>query len=191
MELPWLYTAPSFGQRCYIEPSARIVGDVTLGDDCSVWYHAVIRGDVYPISIGARTNVQDQVVIHCSRGKASTKIGDDVSIGHAALLHGCTIDDRVLIGMGAVVMDGAHVGADSIIGAGALVSPGTVVPPGSLVVGTPGRVKRQLTDDERTFLISSAKNYMGYAEAYRKAWADGAPGLALLPGPPKSVGRPD
>lgn len=184
MDLPWLYTEPVIPPSCYVEPSARIVGDVVLGEDCSVWYQAVIRGDVFPIRIGARTNVQDQVVLHCTRGQAALTLGDDVSIGHRAVLHGCTVGDRVLIGMGAVVMDGAIVGSDSLIGAGALVTPGTLIPPGSLVVGSPARVKRQLGEEERLGLKASAANYVGYAAAYRKAWEEGAPGLRRLPGPP-------
>lgn len=187
MELPWLYKEPVIPESVYVEPSARIVGDVELGEACSVWYHAVIRGDVFPIRVGARTNVQDGAILHCTRGKAATTLGDDVSIGHRAILHGCTVGSRVLIGMGAVVMDGAVIGDDCIIGAGALVTPGVVIPAGSLAVGSPARVRRPLTEAERAFLVQSAQNYMGYAEAYRQAWAAGAPGLARLPGPPEGA----
>lgn len=187
MDLPFLDTPPSIHPTTYVEPSARIVGDVLLGPEVSVWYYAVIRGDVGPVRIGARSNIQDQVICHCTRGKFSLTLGEDVSVGHRAVLHGCTIGDRVLIGMGAIVMDGAVIGDDCLIGAGALVTPGTVVPSGSLVVGSPGRVKRELTEDERAFLPISAANYVGYAEAYRKAWKRGAPGLAKLPGPPETL----
>lgn len=187
MDLPWLDVPPRIDPSAFVEASARIVGDVVLGPECSVWYFALIRGDVGSIRIGRRTNVQDHVVIHCTRNKASTTIGDEVSIGHRAVLHGCTVGDRVLVGMGAILMDGVEIGDDCIVGAGALVTPGTCIPAGSLVVGSPGRVKRPLEEGERAFLKASAANYVGYSHAYREAWSRSAPGLMLLPRPP--VGR--
>lgn len=184
MELPWLYATPKIHPSCYIEPSARLVGDVELGPDCSLWYQAVVRGDVNTIRVGCRTNVQDGAVLHVTKARFALTIGDDVSVGHRAILHGCTLGSRILVGMGTIVMDRAVIGDDCIIGAGSLVTEGTIIPPGSLVIGSPARVKRPLTDEERSFLKITAANYVGYAEAYRKAWAEGAPGLNLLPGPP-------
>ncbi len=158
---------PKVPASCFIEESAQLVGDVVLGEDCSVWFNTVIRGDVNPIRIGARTNVQDLTMIHVMSRKFGTTIGDDVTIGHHVVLHGCTVGSRVLIGMGAILMDGVEVGDDCIVAAGALLTQGTKVPPGSLVVGSPGRIRRALTDEERAFLVQSAQNYLGYAAEYR------------------------
>ena len=129
---------PDIGPGCFLAESADVIGDVTIGADSSVWFGAAIRGDYEPIAIGCRTNVQDNVTIHCDETHP-TVIGDDVSIGHNAVVHGATLENRVLVGMGAVVLDGAVIGEGSIVGAGAVVTKNTVVPPGSLVLGTPGR----------------------------------------------------
>lgn len=158
---------PQIPASCFIEESAQIIGDVELGEDASVWFNSVVRGDVNPIRIGARTNIQDLSMVHVLSQKFGTTIGDDVTVGHHVVLHGCTVGSRVLIGMGAILMDGVEVGDDCIIAAGALLTPGTKIPSGSLAVGSPARVKRPLNDDERAFLVQSAKNYVGYARAYQ------------------------
>ncbi len=147
--------------------SAEIIGDVEVGEDSSLWFHVVVRGDVNIIRIGKRTNVQDGTVIHVTNKTHPTLIGDDVTIGHNVTLHGCTIGNRCLIGMGAVIMDGAVVEDDAMIAAGALVTPGTRVTSGSLFAGSPARCKRTLTADETAFLLKSANNYLEYVKTYR------------------------
>jgi carbonic anhydrase/acetyltransferase-like protein (isoleucine patch superfamily) len=159
--------SPRVHPSCFVEDSAQVVGDVELGEDSSVWFNTVIRGDVNPIRIGKRTNLQDLTMVHVTSQKHSTTVGDDVTVGHHVVLHGCTVGNRVLVGMGAILMDGVEVGDDCIIGAGALLTPGTQVPPGSLVVGSPAKVKRPLNDEERAFLQQSARNYVHYAAEHR------------------------
>ena len=144
-----------------------VTGDVELGPESSLWFGTVVRGDVNTVRIGARTNVQDGTVIHVTTRTHPTVIGDDVTIGHRAVLHGCTVHDRCLIGIGAIVLDGAVVGPDAMVGAGALVPPGAVVPPGTLVMGQPARPRRPLTPEEIAFLRTSAANYVSYAARYR------------------------
>ncbi|MFY0522766.1 gamma carbonic anhydrase family protein [Archangium gephyra] len=158
---------PRVHPSCFVEDSAQVIGDVELGEDSSVWFNSVLRGDVNPIRIGRRTNIQDLSMIHVTSERYSTSIGDDVTVGHHVVLHGCTVGNRVLVGMGAIVMDGVEIGDDSIIGAGTLLTPGTKIPPGSLVVGSPGKVKRTLTDEERGFLLESAKHYVRTAADHR------------------------
>lgn len=155
---------PHAGERCYIAGSASVVGEVTLGDDCSVWFGAALRGDSGHIEIGPRSNVQDNATVHCSVGGA-VRIGSDVSIGHNAVVHGAVLEDGVLVGMGAVVLDGAVIGEGSIIGAGAIVTKGTVVPPNSLVIGVPGRVIRALPAGSN---LENAREYVIRKEEYRK-----------------------
>jgi len=157
---------PQLGERVFVDPSAVVIGAVTLGDDCSVWPQAAIRGDVHSIRIGARTSVQDGAVLHvthagpyCPDGFA-LEIGDDVTIGHAAVLHGCRIGNRVLIGMGAIVLDGAVIGDDVVIGAGALVPPGKTLAGGALYKGSPAQRARDLTADELAFFRYSAEHYV-------------------------------
>jgi carbonic anhydrase/acetyltransferase-like protein (isoleucine patch superfamily) len=157
---------PTIPKSCFIEETAVVVGDVVMGEDCSAWFHAVIRGDVHYIRIGQRTNVQDLSVLHVTHDTAPLVIGDEVTIGHHVVLHGCTIKDRVLIGMGAIVMDKVVIGEDSIVGAGALVTEGTIVPPKSLILGAPARVKRPVTDKELAWIRESAQNYVDYARQY-------------------------
>jgi carbonic anhydrase/acetyltransferase-like protein (isoleucine patch superfamily) len=152
----------------YIDESAQVIGDVEIGPESSVWMNAVVRGDVNRIRIGRRTNVQDGTIVHVMHRTHPTDIGNDVTIGHAAIVHGCTIADRVLIGMGAIVLNGARVGEDSIVAAGTLVTEGTVIPPRSMVMGSPGRVRRSLTEDEVTFLMQSADNYVRYRLDYQQ-----------------------
>lgn len=151
----------------YVDPGAQIIGDVVIGAHSSVWCNAVVRGDVNVIRIGARTNVQDLAMLHVTRRTAPLSIGDEVTIGHAAILHGCTVKNRCLIGMGAIVMDGAVIGEESIVGAGALVTEGTVIPPRSLAVGAPAAVRRALRAEEIAFLAESAANYVSDAVDYR------------------------
>jgi len=157
---------PTIPSSCFIEETGIVIGDVVLGENCSVWFHAVIRGDVNYIRLGSRTNVQDLCMLHVTHDTHPLIIGDEVTIGHSVVLHGCTIKDRVLIGMGAIVMDGAVIGEDSVVGAGALITEGTIVPPKSLVLGSPAKVKRPVTDKEVTWIKESADNYVKYAGQY-------------------------
>jgi carbonic anhydrase/acetyltransferase-like protein (isoleucine patch superfamily) len=162
---------PRIDPSAYLVASAVVVGDVTIGPQSSVWFHAVVRGDIEPIRIGARTNVQDNATLHVVGGRFATTLGDGVTVGHNAVVHGCTIEDGALVGMGAIVLDGALVGRESLVGAGAVVAPGTRVPPRSLVLGSPARVVRALTEDELARLHAAAANYVEYARRYR---AEGA-----------------
>jgi carbonic anhydrase/acetyltransferase-like protein (isoleucine patch superfamily) len=157
---------PTIPASCFVEDTGIIIGDVVMGEECSVWFHAVIRGDVHRIRIGNRTNVQDLCMLHVTHDTHPLIIGDEVTIGHNVVLHGCTIKDRVLIGMGAIIMDGAVIGEDSVVGAGALVTEGTVVPPKSLILGSPGRVKRPVSEKELDWIKESADNYVTYAKQY-------------------------
>ena len=160
---------PALDPSVWVVDSAVIIGDVRLGAESSVWFHAVLRGDVERIRIGARSNVQDNATVHVTGGRFGTTVGDDVTIGHAAVLHGCTVGNRCLIGIGAIVLDGAEIGDDCLVGAGALVTPGTQVPAGSLVLGSPARRVRELNADEVAHLRRSAANYVSHARAYRSA----------------------
>ncbi|HZS12600.1 MAG TPA: gamma carbonic anhydrase family protein [Nitrospirales bacterium] len=159
-------TRPTIAESAYIEETAVIIGDVVIGERSSVWFHTVVRGDVHYIRIGDRTNVQDLCMLHVTHDTHPLVIGHDVTIGHRVVLHGCTVQDRVLIGMGAVIMDGAVIGEDSVVGAGALVTEGTVVPPKSLILGTPAKVKRPVTEQELAWIRESAENYVRYARQY-------------------------
>jgi carbonic anhydrase/acetyltransferase-like protein (isoleucine patch superfamily) len=163
---PFNQITPTFPSTVFIEPSAQVIGDVTIGADSSIWFGSVVRGDVHFIRIGARTNVQDLSVLHVTRRTHPLIIGNEVTLGHRVMLHGCTIQDRVLIGMGAIVLDGALVEEGSIIGAGALVTEGMTIPSGSLVIGVPGKVRRSLTPEEAAFLKRSAQNYVDLAQIY-------------------------
>jgi carbonic anhydrase/acetyltransferase-like protein (isoleucine patch superfamily) len=157
---------PTIPKSCFIEETAAVIGDVAMGEHCSVWFNAVIRGDVNDIRIGNRTNVQDLCMLHVTHDTHPLVIGNDVTIGHNVVLHGCTIQDRVLVGMGAIIMDGAVIGEDSVVGAGALVVEGTVVPPKSLILGAPAKVKRPVTEQELSWIKESAENYVKYARQY-------------------------
>ncbi|HTN53894.1 MAG TPA: gamma carbonic anhydrase family protein [Anaeromyxobacter sp.] len=159
--------SPRLHPSVFVAEGSAILGDVEIGEDSSVWYGTVVRGDVNSIRIGARTNLQDQTVVHVTTATHPTVIGDDVTIGHRVVLHGCTVRDRCLIGIGAIVLDGAVIGPDAMVGAGALVPPGAVVPPGTLVLGAPARAKRPLTPDELAFLPRSAASYVAYAARHR------------------------
>lgn len=157
---------PTIPDSCFIEETGVVIGDVVLGEHCSVWFHTVIRGDVHFIRIGDRTNMQDLCMLHVTHDTHPLIIGNEVTIGHGAILHGCTIKDRVLIGMGAIVMDGAVIGEDSIVGAGALVVENTIVPPKSVILGSPARVRRAVTESELAWIKESADNYVKYAGQY-------------------------
>ncbi len=158
---------PRIDPSVFLATGCVVVGDVEVGPGSSIWFGAVVRGDVNFIRIGARTNIQDQAVVHVTGGTHPTVIGDDVTIGHQAVLHGCTVKDRCLIGIGAIVLDGAVVGEEAMVGAGALVPPGMVVPARALVMGAPARVKRTLGDAEVDGLRASAAHYVEYARRYR------------------------
>lgn len=156
---------PAIGDRVFIAPTASVIGDVALGEDTSVWFSAVLRGDGYPIRVGARTNVQDGAVLHVTSGKASTTVGDDVTIGHLALVHGCVVGNLCLIGMGSIVLDGAVIEDESMVAAGALVPPGMRVPARSLVMGRPGKVVRTLGQADLDQLRAAAHGYVSHARA--------------------------
>lgn len=150
---------PVVHPTAFVAENATVIGDVEIGEDSSIWFGSVVRGDVNYIRIGERTNIQDNCVIHVSGGTHPTVLGSEITVGHRVLLHGCTVDDRCLIGMGAILMDGVHVGEECLVGAGSLLTPGTIVPPRSLVIGSPARVKRELTAEEIEFLDRSWRNY--------------------------------
>ncbi len=163
---PFKDTAPQIHSSAWVTESAQIIGDVVIGELCSVWFKAVIRGVVNHIRIGKRTNIQDGCVLHVARRTFPLVIGDEVTVGHNATLHACTIGNRCLIGMGAVLMDGAELGENSIVGAGSVVTSGTKIPPGSLALGSPARVKRPLTEMESRSIRESAAHYVGDIETY-------------------------
>jgi carbonic anhydrase/acetyltransferase-like protein (isoleucine patch superfamily) len=166
--LPVKNIHPSIPDTCWIAPNATIVGDVTFGDHCSVWFNAVIRGDVHFIKIGDRTNIQDGAVIHCTYQKASTTIGNDVSIGHNALIHGCTLKDHVLVGMGAIVMDNVIVEEYCIIAAGSVVLENTLCESGFLYAGTPAKKIKALTEDQIALLNKLPNNYIMYSDWFKE-----------------------
>ena len=167
--LPVEGKSPRFGKNCFVAPNATIVGDVEIGDDCSIWFNAVVRGDVNSITIGNRVNIQDGVVIHGTYKKTSVTIGDDVSIGHNAIVHGCIIRERVLIGMGAIVMDNAEIGKNSIIAAGAVVLEGTKVESCTIYGGTPARKIKDIPSDLISGQIERiAQNYLVYSGWFNK-----------------------
>ena len=159
---------PVIAASAYIDPASVIIGDVTIGEDSSVWPMCVIRGDVHHIRIGARTNIQDGSVLHVMRGEWSLVLGDEVTVGHAVTLHGCTIESRCLIGMGAIILNGAVVGTGSIVAAGTLIPERTAIPPGSLVMGSPGKVKRVLGESDQASIRDYAQRYIEYKNIYRE-----------------------
>ena len=155
---------PVFGTNVYLAENATVIGEVQLGDDCSIWFNAVVRGDVHYIRIGNKVNIQDGAVIHCTYQKAPTNVGNNVSIGHNALVHGCTIHDNVLVGMGAIVMDGVVVESNSIIAAGAVVLEGTHIESGSIYAGVPAKKVKELSEEQTARLVEGiANNYVMYA----------------------------
>ncbi len=166
--LPVKGVSPRIGTDVFIAPNATIVGDVTMGEGCSVWFNAVIRGDVNAIQIGDKVNIQDNAVIHCTYEKYATTIGNNVSIGHSAIVHGCKVEDDVLIGMGAIVMDGAVIGSNSIVAAGAVVLEGTIVPPGSIFAGVPAKKVKDISPELINGEIQRiAKNYGMYSSWFK------------------------
>jgi carbonic anhydrase/acetyltransferase-like protein (isoleucine patch superfamily) len=159
---------PEMGNDCFIAPNATIVGNVVMGDQCSVWFNAVIRGDVNSIRMGNKVNVQDGAVIHCTFEKTKTLIGNNVSIGHNAIVHGCVIDDNVLIGMGSIVMDNARIGSNSIIAAGAVVLENTIVEPGSIYAGVPAKKVKDISQELINGEINRiAENYLRYSKWFK------------------------
>ncbi len=165
---PYQGKAPRIDPSAFVAEGSVVVGDVELGPGASIWFGAVVRGDVHSIRIGARSNIQDLSVVHVTGGTHPTSVGEDVTVGHRVVLHGCTVHDRCLIGIGAVVLDGAEIGPEAVVGAGALVPPGMKVPPRTLVMGTPAKVKRTLSDAEVANLRASADHYVAYAARYRE-----------------------
>ena len=163
---PFRGVLPRVHSTAFVDDSAQVIGDVEIGEESSVWMTAVIRGDVHRIRIGRRTNIQDGTVVHVMRHTHPTTVGDNVTVGHGALLHGCTIEDRCLIGIGAILLNGAHIGTGSIVAAGTLIVEEMKVPPRSLVMGSPGRVKRPLTDAEAESIQDLADRYVGYRLEY-------------------------
>jgi len=159
--------APRIDDSAWVAPGAVVVGDVVIGPDSSVWYSSVVRGDVHTVRIGARTNLQDGSVVHVTEGRFGAEIGDEVTVGHRAVVHGCRVADGALIGIGAIVLDGARVGEGALVAAGSLVPPGADVPPHTLVVGAPARVKRSLRDDEREEQRARTLRYVDTARAHR------------------------
>ncbi len=160
---------PRVEKNAFVEETAVVVGDVVIGAESSVWFLSVVRADVNFVKIGSRTNIQDLCVLHVTHDTHPLIIGDEVTVGHHVVLHGCTIKDRVLVGMGAILMDGVVIGEECIIGAGALITEDTVIRPGSLVLGSPARIKRPVTDEERAWIKQSAANYVRYAAEHRSS----------------------
>ncbi len=155
---------PQFGNKCFLADNAVVVGEVIMGDHCTVWFNAVVRGDVNTITIGNNTNIQDGVVIHCTYQKSKTVIGNNVSIAHNAVVHGCTVEDNVLIGMGAIIMDDAVIGTGSVIAAGAVILPKTHVEAGSVYAGVPAKKVKETSDEMREVIQRTARNYPMYAD---------------------------
>ena len=165
--LPVLGHLPKLHDSCWLAPNATVVGDVEMGENCTVWFNSVVRGDVNKIRIGHHSNVQDGAVIHCTYQKTATIIGNYVSIAHNAIVHGCTIEDHVLIGMGAIVMDNAYIESGSIIAAGAIVTQGTRVPKGSIYAGNPAKFLKPVSEEAAEVFMRTAMNYVTYASWFK------------------------
>lgn len=157
---------PVVGRGVFLAETCSVIGDVEIGEETSIWYGTVIRGDVMPIRIGARTSIQDNTVVHVTSDRFGTTIGNDCTVGHGAIIHACIVEDLCLIGMGSVILDGARIGRGSLVGAGALVTPGTDIPPGSLVIGSPARVKRPINEKEREQILYGAAHYVDLTRRY-------------------------
>jgi carbonic anhydrase/acetyltransferase-like protein (isoleucine patch superfamily) len=172
---------PVIPASSYVDMSAQILGDVALGEQSSVWMNAVLRGDVHSIRVGARSNVQDNAVLHGQRGVWPVVVGDGCTIGHGAIVHGCVLEDEVLVGMGAVILNGARIGAGSIIAAGAVVTEGVHIPPASLVTGVPGKVRRSLNSTDLDLIRAYAQNYIEYTAVYLAEMAASGEGSSSRP----------
>ena len=159
---------PKLGRDVYISESAAVIGEVILGNEVNIWFGAVLRGDMHYIKVGSRSNIQDNAVVHVTTAVSPTTIGSNVTVGHGAIIHGCTIEDNCMIGMGSVVMDDAVVGEGSLIGAGALVPPNMKIPPKSLVVGMPGKIVREVSDEEFQMIMDRPQEYIDLAAQYLK-----------------------
>ncbi|MBI2389115.1 MAG: gamma carbonic anhydrase family protein [Deltaproteobacteria bacterium] len=178
--IPFEGAHPILGRDVYLAPTATVIGNATIGEQSSVWFGAVIRADLLAIVIGARTNIQDNAVVHItneaplegvdSRGaRVGTRIGDEVTVGHGAIVHACTIGDRVLVGMGSIILDGAVIGNDVLIAAGSVVPPGSVIPDGVVVMGSPAKVRGPLRESDRFWSHRASQMYVGYADRFRKS----------------------
>lgn len=170
---PFAGKVPQIAPSAWIAPGAQVSGDVEIGADSSIWYNVVVRGDVMPIRIGARSNIQDGSVVHVTGGRAATNIGDDVLIGHMAMIHGCTLRDRSFVGLGSIVMDGCIIDPEGMLGAGALLTPGKHIRARELWLGRPARFVRMLTDAEVTHNFAGAEHYVGLARQHRAAQQGG------------------
>lgn len=168
MILDYKGISPQLDASVFLAPGACVIGDVQIGENSSLWFNVVVRGDVNFIRIGRRSNIQDGSVVHVTRDTHPTVIGDDVTVGHNATLHGCTVHDGCLVGIGATILDGAVIGASSLVAAGSVVAPGTQIPPRSLVMGQPGLVKRTLSEDECKNIHTFAERYVQYQNDYRE-----------------------
>lgn len=166
MILPYKNILPKLGKDVWIADNAIVAGDIEMGEESNVWFGVMMRGDVHEIRIGKRTNIQDNAVVHVTRGVSGTYIGDEVTVGHGAILHACTIEDRCLVGMGAIILDQAKMEAGSMLAAGAVLTPRKTVPSGQLWGGNPARYMRDMTDEEKAFLPKSADNYVRLAKEY-------------------------
>jgi carbonic anhydrase/acetyltransferase-like protein (isoleucine patch superfamily) len=167
--IPYLDKIPSTGKDLFLAPDAWLIGDVSVGDNVSIFFGAVLRGDINPIKIGTGSNIQEQAVLHTSWGLGPCVVGENVTVGHGAILHGCTIEDHCIIGMGSTILDNAVIGHDSLVGANSLVTMNTVIPPNSLVLGSPAKVVRQLTEKELKEIRRSAKAYQEKGIYYKNA----------------------
>ena len=165
---PFKSITPTIPATCYVDPSAQLIGDVVLGEHASIWPCAVLRGDVHEIRVGAHSNIQDNSVLHGMKQLWGVYVGEYVTVGHSVTLHGCTIEDRCLIGMGSIILNGAKIGAGSIIAAGTLIPEKTVVEPGSLWIGSPGKFRRKLDPADQETIMRYARNYLGYKDEYLK-----------------------
>lgn len=166
---------PRIGSEVFLAPDSKVIGDVTLGNQCSVFFGAVLRGDILPISVGARTNIQEHALLHTSHHRTPTIVGSEVTVGHRAILHGCTVGDRALIGMGAIILDESVIGEECLVGAGALVTEKKQFPPRSLVLGSPAKVVRTLSEEEIRNLRASADSYVALGSEFRKYYGSPAP----------------
>jgi carbonic anhydrase/acetyltransferase-like protein (isoleucine patch superfamily) len=164
---PFLNVSPTISQTAFVADDAIVIGDVEIGDEASVWFGSILRGDVNYIRIGDRTNIQDACVIHVSSKDHATILEHEITVGHRVTLHGCYVESGCLIGIGSIILDGARIGRNSLVAAGSLVTPGTIIPPGSLVMGAPAKVKRPVTEDELANLERSCRNYVELSRQYR------------------------